>query len=248
LAPFLSIILPAHNEERRLPASLERVQGFLQAQAYPSELIVVDSGSRDATAAIARRHPAVRLFQEALPGKGRAVRRGMLEARGEYRFICDVDLSMPIEEVARFLPPALTGVDVAIASREAPGARRHGEPAYRHWVGRVFNTVVRLLAIPDFQDTQCGFKCFRGAVAEDLFSVQRLDGWTFDVEVLFIALRRGYRVREVPIPWYYEPGSRVRIARDSLAMLIDLFRIRRHWARGLYARPTGTATQPAPRA
>lgn len=248
MAPFLSIIIPAHNEERRLPSSLASVQAFLRAQPYASELIVVDSGSRDDTAAIARRDPSVRLFQEALPGKGRAVRRGMREARGEYRFICDADLSMPIEEVPRFLPPALPDVDVAIASREAPGARRHGEPAYRHWVGRIFNTVVRLLAIPDFQDTQCGFKCFRGPVAEDLFAVQRLDGWTFDVEVLFIALRRGYRVREVPIPWYFEPGSRVRIATDSIAMLIDLFRIRRHWARGVYAHPTTAATQPEARA
>jgi hypothetical protein len=172
----------------------------------------------------------------------------MLEAGGDYRFICDADLSMPIEELPRFLPPGMTDVDVAIASREVAGARRYGEPLHRHWVGRAFNTVVRLLAIPDFQDTQCGFKCFRGPVAEDLFSVQRLDGWTFDVEVLFIALRRGYRVREVPIPWYFEPGSRVRIATDSLAMLIDLFRIRRNWARGLYARTSARTTQPEARA
>ena len=107
-------------------------------------------------------------------------------ARGEYRFICDADLSMPIEEVNRFLPPVLEGYDIAIASREAPGAVRYGEPAYRHWIGRIFNALVRSLAVPHFQDTQCGFKCFRASVAEDLFSVQRLDGWTFDVEVLFI--------------------------------------------------------------
>ncbi|OGT28134.1 MAG: glycosyl transferase [Gammaproteobacteria bacterium RBG_16_66_13] len=251
MAPHLSVIIPAHNEERRLPGSLARVQSFLKAQAYESELIVVDSGSRDRTAAVARQHglqdPTLRLYQEPLPGKGRAVRRGMLEARGEYRFICDADLSMPVEEIPRFLPPALPQADVVIASRELSGARRYGEPAYRHWVGRIFNGIVRRLAIPDFQDTQCGFKCFRAAVAEDLFSVQRLDGWTFDVEVLYIALRRGYQVVEIPIPWTFEPGSRVRIAQDSVTMFLDLFRIQRNWARGWYDRPQARPSPSDPR-
>jgi glycosyltransferase involved in cell wall biosynthesis len=249
LAPHLSVILPAHNEERRLPASLARVQAFLQTQPYPSEVVIVDSGSSDGTADLVRsltsRQPNLRLFQEERPGKGRAVRRGMLEAAGDYRFICDADLSMPIEEVPRFLPPALPEVDIAIASREAPGAQRYGEPALRHWIGRTFNLIVRLMAIPGFQDTQCGFKCFRAAAALDLFSVQRLDGWTFDVEVLYIGLRRGYRVAEVPIPWYYEPGSRVRILRDSLAMFTDLFRIRRNWRQGLYAPRAPAAPHPS---
>ncbi|HET7011486.1 MAG TPA: dolichyl-phosphate beta-glucosyltransferase [Anaerolineales bacterium] len=252
MTPFLSVIVPAHNEERRLPSSLARIRSFLAAQAYESELIVVDSGSTDGTAAVARRHAAdshgLRLFQEALPGKGRAVRRGMLEARGDYRFICDADLSMPIEELPRFLPPAQPSADIAIGSREASGARRYGEPAYRHWIGRVFNATVRLLAIPDFQDTQCGFKCLRAGPAEDLFSVQRMDGWSFDVEMLYIALRRGYRIVEIPIPWYFEPGSRVRIVQDSFHMLIDLFRIRRNWARGLYARTRDSSSEPGSRA
>jgi hypothetical protein len=130
----------------------------------------------------------------------------------------------------------LEGYDIAIASREGPGAVRVGEPAYRHWIGRAFNGLVRLLAVPHFQDTQCGFKCFRGEVAEDLFAVQVLDGWTFDVEVLFIGLRRGYRIVEVPIHWTYNPGSRVRPMRDSLAMFADLFRVRSNWRRGLYSR------------
>ncbi len=250
MAPHLSIVIPAHNEERRLPASLARVQAFLQSQPYDSEVIVVDSGSRDGTAqlvrALAERQPSLRLLHEDRPGKGLAVRRGMLEAEGSFRFICDADLSMPIEEVPRFLPPALPEADVAIASREAPGARRYGEPVVRHWIGRAFNLVVRGLAIPGFGDTQCGFKCFRADPARDLFSVQRLDGWTFDVEVLYVALRRGYRVVEVPIPWYYEPGSRVRIARDSMSMFIDLFRIRRNWRQGLYAPRASAASHAAP--
>jgi hypothetical protein len=142
---------------------------------------------------------------------------------------------MPIDQINRFLPPELQDYDIAIASREAAGAVRYGEPFYRHWVGRAFNRIVRRLAVPGFQDTQCGFKCFRGQAADVLFPLQRLHGWTFDVELLFVALRRGYRVVEVPIPWYYYPGSRISILRDSLAMFTDLFRIRRNWRRGLYS-------------
>ena len=239
MEPFLSLIVPAYNEQARLPASLPRIHDFLAAQTFSWEMLLVDSGSTDRTADLIRdfaaRHPGVCLVQVDRPGKGLAVRRGMLAARGEYRFICDADLSMPIDQLPRFLPPHLPGVDIAIASREAPGARRHGEPAYRHFVGRVFNWLVRRLTIPEIQDTQCGFKCFRRVAAEDLFRVQRLEGWTFDVEVLYVALRRGYRIVEVPIPWTYDPGSRVHVGRDSLIMLADLFRIRRAWGRGDYA-------------
>jgi len=239
LEPFLSLVVPAHNEQARLPASLPKIHEFLAAQDFTWEIVVVDSGSRDDTAQIVRdfaaRWPRLRLIQVDRPGKGLAVRRGMLAARGDYRFICDADLSMPIDQLPRFLPPQLPDVDIAIASREVAGATRHDEPAHRHLVGRAFNLLVRRLTIPEIQDTQCGFKCFRRAAAEDLFRVQQLDGWTFDVEVLFVALRRGYRVVEVPIPWYYNPGSRVRVLRDSLTMFADLFRIRRNWRRGVYA-------------
>ena len=237
--PFLSLVVPAHNEQERLPASLPKIHEFLTTQSYSWEVVVVDSGSRDGTAQVVRdfagRWPGLRLVQCELPGKGLAVRTGMLAARGEYRFICDADLSMPIDQLPRFLPPAMPDVDIAIASREVPGAARHNEPAYRHLIGRAFNFLVRRLIIPEIQDTQCGFKCFRRPVAEDLFQVQQLDGWTFDVEILYVALRRRYRIVEVPIPWYYNPGSRVRVVRDSLTMFTDLFRIRRNWRRGAYA-------------
>ncbi len=237
---FLSVVIPAYNEEARLPTTLSRVLGYLQHQPYTWEVLVVDNGSTDRTSDIVRGlaegQPRLRLLREERRGKGLAVRKGLLAARGEYRFICDADLSMPIEHIQRFLPPELEQVDIAIGSREAPGAVRYGEPAYRHWLGRVFNWLVRLLAVPGFHDTQCGFKCFRAAAAEDLFSLQRLDGWTFDVEVLFLALRRGYRVVEIGVPWYFEPGSRVHPLRDSVTMLLDLFRIRCNWRRGLYAR------------
>lgn len=248
MQPFLSIIIPALNEESRLPTSLKSILTFLESQPFEAEVLVVDNGSQDGTLALARsyaeRHPTLRVLQEPRRGKGAAVRCGMLAASGTYRFIADADLSMPIDQVLRFLPPQLQDVDIAIASREAPGAVRHGEPPYRHLIGRGFNLLVRWIAVPGFQDTQCGFKAFRDRAAIDLFQAQQLDGWTFDVEVLFIGLRRGYRIVEVPIPWYYNPGSRVRVVRDSIAMLRDLFRIRRLWGLGAYeptARPEPTA-------
>lgn len=234
----LSVIIPARNEEKRLPGTLEHVSAFLSDQDYEGDIWVVDSASNDHTAAIAREFPSakaqINVLREDRPGKGLAVRAGMLAAQGDYRFICDADLSMPIEEVNRFIPPVLQGVDIAIASREVPGAVRYGEPLHRHLVGRTFNLLVRVLAIPKIQDTQCGFKCFSASAAEDLFRLGTLDGWTFDVEILFMALRRGWAIVEVPIPWTYHAGSRLSVIRDSFAMFFDLFRIRYNGLRGAY--------------
>ena len=236
--PFLSIVFPAHNEAKRLPLTLEQTLKFLSTQPYPSEIIVVENGSQDQTLEIAqefaRNSPTLRVLHETERGKGRAVQRGMLEAKGSYRFFCDVDLSMPITEVNRFIPPALDGVDIAIASREAPGAVRYNEPFYRHFVGRGFNTLVRWMALPGLNDTQCGFKCFTACCAEDLFPCQTLMGWSFDVELLFIARRRGYRIVEIPIPWYYNPDSKVRVLKDSLRMGLDILGIHQKAGRGCY--------------
>ncbi len=237
-APFLSLIFPAHNEEGRLPATLEQTAEFLNGQAYASEIIVVENGSSDRTLEIARAYaekmPNLRVFHEEQRGKGLAVRRGMLEATGAYRMFLDVDLSMPISEVSRFFPPALPDVEIAIASREAPGAVRYDEPAYRHLVGRGFNLLVRLLALPGLQDSQCGFKCFRGDLAEELFRLQTITGWTFDVEVLFIARRRGYRIIEIPIAWYHNMNSKMRVLEGSVQMFTDLWAIRRNGWLGKY--------------
>jgi dolichyl-phosphate beta-glucosyltransferase len=239
--PLLSIIVPAHNEEQRLPGSLEKVVAFLEEQAYDAEVVVVENASQDNTAGVVEefmaRHPFISLIKEERRGKGLAVNLGMMAAQGEYLFICDADLSMPIEEVAKFLPPALEDYDVAIASREVEGARRYGEPTYRHLMGRVFNLLVRLLAVPGFQDTQCGFKCFRREVARDIFSYQTMDGWGFDVEVLFIAQKRGYRIVEVPINWYYMANSRVSPVKDTLSMLRELLKVRLNDWRGMYLSP-----------
>ena len=236
--PFLSIVIPAHNEAERLPPSLEKIDAFLKTQAYTAEVVVVENGSSDETLEIARSFidcmPYLHVFHEEERGKGLAVKRGMLEAIGEYRFLCDADLSMPIEQVNRFLPPALEPVDVAIGSREVTGAKRYNEPFYRHWIGRVFNTMVRWMVLPRLQDTQCGFKCFRAEVADAVFPLQSLVGMSFDAEVLFIARKMGFNVQEVAIDWYFNPDSRVRLVQDSMRMAFDLMAIRQNAAKGLY--------------
>jgi len=235
-----SIIIPAYNEESRLPRSLSKVVEYVQSRPVCMEVLVVENGSHDRTTAIAEdfagRYPFIHVLHSA-KGKGAAVRAGMLAGRGRYLFMCDSDLSMPIAELGKFLPPALDGYDVAIGMREGPGAHRYGEPAYRHLMGRVFNLIVRGLAIPQFPDSQCGFKSFRREVALEIFADLTTLGWSFDVEALFIALRRGYRVVGVPIDWYFDGDSRVSAARDTLRMLREVLQIRLNGWRGVYERP-----------
>ena len=236
--PFLSIVIPAHNEENRLPETLKQVIRYLEKQPFASEVIVVENGSTDRTSAIAREFAEksgnVQAIQNDWRGKGLAIQRGVKEAKGEYVFMCDADLSMPVEEISKFLPPQLNNVDIAIGSREAPGAVRYNEPYYRHFTGRVFNTLIRLLVLPTLQDTQCGFKCIRADVARDIFRYQTLTGWAFDVELLYIARHHGYQIVEIPIDWYFNADSKISVLRDSLRMFLDLLLIRRNAWRGLY--------------
>ncbi|HOV05755.1 MAG TPA: glycosyltransferase family 2 protein [Anaerolineaceae bacterium] len=238
--PFLSIVFPAFNEALRLPDTLEKTLAFVNSQPYPIEIVIAENGSDDDTLAVAQRFAAqtdiINVFHLDQAGKGRAVQAGMLAAKGTYRFICDVDLSMPITEIPRFLPPQMEGADIVIASREAPGSIRYNEPYYRHFIGRIFNTLVRRLVLPQLQDTQCGFKCFKANAVETLFPLVTIPGWTFDVEVLAIAYQRGYRVQELPIPWYYHPHSKVKVVRDSIRMALDLIEIRQKLRQGSYER------------
>lgn len=235
---FLSIIIPVYNEERRLPKTMEQVFSFLEKQSYQAEVIVVENGSQDRTLEVAKsyekKHSQLRVLVESERGKGRAVRSGMLAAKGEYRFMCDADFSMPVLEINRFLPPRLENIDIAIASREADGAVRYNEPHLRHIIGRIFNTLIRIMVLPDLHDTQCGFKCFRAAVAEDLFRAQTITGWSFDVEVLYIASMRGYKIEEIPIHWYFNAESKINVLRDSFRMGFDLLKIRLNNLRGRY--------------
>jgi dolichyl-phosphate beta-glucosyltransferase len=237
-APFLSIIIPAYNEAQRLPHTFETLFAFLETQPYQAEVLLVENGSQDRTyeiaAAFAEGHPQLKVISNDERGKGLAVKRGMLAATGNYRFMCDADFSMPPSEIPRFLPPELDGCDIAIASREAPGAVRYCEPHHRHFIGRGFNTLIRLLALPGLHDTQCGFKCFSAEAAETLFKRQTLTGWSFDVEILFIARKLGYKVSEIPIPWIFNPESKIRVLKDSVQMGLDLLTIRMNAFRGVY--------------
>ncbi|MCE2490203.1 MAG: glycosyltransferase family 2 protein [Anaerolineae bacterium] len=235
------MIIPAYNEERRLPASLAKIDAFLQQQPYGAEVIVVDNGSTDRTVAVASEfaasHHWAQVIQASVRGKGLAVKVGMQAACGDFRFICDADLSMPIEEIAHFLPPHSNGFDVQIATREGQESRRIGEPFHRHLMGRIFNRIIQWTALPGMQDTQCGFKMFNRAAADDLFSVQQMVGIGFDVELLFIARKRGNNIREVPVTWSFDADSRMRLIYDSLYILLEIQQIHRNWQRGFYARP-----------
>lgn len=243
--PFLSIIIPAYNEQKRLPVTLGQIDEFMIDQPYESEVLVVENGSTDSTYLVAQefaaRHGQFRVLQ-ARRGKGIAVKAGMLEAKGIYCFMCDADLSMPIAEIKRFLPPVLDNYDLAIGSREASGATRFDEPPYRHIGGRLVNLLIRLLALPGMHDTQCGFKCFHSSVVGDLFQHQTMEGWSFDIELLYIARLRSYKIVEVPIPWYFNPESKLNVIHDAIRMARDILQIRQNARQGVYERNRAKAS------
>lgn len=240
-SPYVSLIVPAYNEEHRIKTTLRDIYAYTQAQPYTSEVIVVDDGSTDATLAILQAaqswFPNLCVIANQHRGKAVAVRTGVFAARGTYIVFTDADLSTPLTEMSRLLAALEQGAAVAIGSRECAGSQRVGEPAYRHIMGRGFNLLVALLLRQPFRDTQCGFKAFRRAVAERLFRQSRLyteDSpiltrsavTAFDVEILFLALQNGYQVREIPVEWYYRPGSKVSPLVDSLSLLADVLQIR----------------------
>ena len=243
--PHLSVVIPAFNEEARIGPTLDTLVDHLEAQTYSSEVIVVDDGSTDDTVSVVggrEASPGTPVRVESIPhaGKGWAVRHGMLASTGQYRFMCDADLAMPVRHLDDFLARMEEGYDVVIGSRQIEGARRFGEGAARHFRGRVFNWVVRLVAVAGFQDTQCGFKCFRGEVAEALFRGQVTRGLGFDVEILYLATRRRLRVLEMPIDWHHQELSRVGSLVEPFSMLRDAVAVRVRAARGLYG-PRGEA-------
>ena len=235
---LVTIVMPAYNEENRLPKSLPAIIDFVKQQDYGIELLVVDDGSADRTADVVHefqaQEPFIKLLQVEHGGKGHAVKAGMLHAKSDYLFLCDSDLSMPIEELSHFLPPILNDFDLAIGSREVAGAIRYDEPSHRHLMGRVFNGLVALLLVGGISDTQAGFKCFRQSAAQELFSRQTIKGWSFDVENLFLARRLGMKIVEVPISWYYQDDSRVKPVVDTYRMIKEILRIRVNGWRGLY--------------
>ncbi|MCP4398616.1 MAG: glycosyltransferase family 2 protein [bacterium] len=229
---FLSVIIPAYNEETRLPGTLKRILQYLGQQDYSSEVIVVDDGSSDDTVGQASSILQQLGGGEVLEngnnrGKGYSVRQGVLHSHGQYVLFSDADLSTPIQEVEKLLGLLKEGYDIAIGSRglrESEIQRR--QPWYREGMGKVFNSLARALMLTPFSDTQCGFKCFRGDVARNIFARQQIDHFSFDVEVLFIAAYLKSRVKEVPIQWIDEPHSRVHALYDATMMFKDLLKIR----------------------
>jgi len=234
----LSLIIPAYNEAKRIIPTLESVVEYLEAKAYQWEVIVVDDGSVDETSRLVDEWSADRVGVTVLPvthkGKGWAVKQGMLTAEGDYAFMCDADMAMPIEWLDNFLTEMESGCDVVIGSRELPQSRRIGEPVQRHLRGRVFNWFVRLLAVSGFQDTQCGYKLFRRESALNLFRLQKIHGFGFDVEILYLAKRMSLSVREIPVDWYHRRSSKVRPGSDALLMLRDTLIVRLNDIRGVY--------------
>jgi dolichyl-phosphate beta-glucosyltransferase len=239
--PYLSVVIPAYNEEDRIASSVNSLIEYLDlwsveitgsGVARSWELIVVSDGSTDSTTSIVDEisdsNERVRLIDAPHGGKGAAVRRGMDEALGEWRFLCDADLSMPADNLGHFFEGADNSgqpmFDVAIGSREAEGSRRFNEPRSRHIKGRLFNFAVKLLALRGIEDTQCGFKLFSAEAATKLFRHQSLDGWAFDVELLVMAKNAGFSVGEVPIDWYYGEGSKMTLFKGLVAV-IDVARV-----------------------
>lgn len=236
----LSVVVPVYNETKRMGKRLPELLAYLHAQSYPYEIVIVDDGSTDGTPEMARQllrdEKRVRVFvQPRNRGKGRAVKVGMLQAEGEYVLFTDADLSTPPAELDKFWPWFAEGCDIVIGSRKMQGANivRH-QPLWRESLGKVFTWLTNQIATRDISDITCGFKCFNRDAARTLFRLSVLDDWSFDAEVLFLAQKLGYRIKEVPVTWHDEPGTKVRIVKDAVNSLRGLFRIRANWMRGKY--------------
>ncbi len=243
----LSVVVPAYNEARRIESSLATLLAFAQSLPGGCEIIVVDDGSTDDTVARVERlaQPTLRLIRNDHRGKGYAVRTGMLAARGAVVLFCDAALATPITEWHRFAPLFSRGATVVIGSRQAADSVVRDQPMLRYVMGRTFNWLIQRLAFAGIEDTQCGFKAFRGDVAQTVFSRLHLYGdrakilrhpavTAFDVEVLFVARRLGYRIEEVPVEWTYGTNTKVSPVRDSLRNLSDILRVRWLASRGTY--------------
>ncbi len=233
----LSIIIPAYNEAGRIAQTLGEVNAYLERQSYDSEMLVVDDGSTDDTAALVRRDfPKVRLLSHTPNrGKGYAVRKGMLAASGAYRLFYDADGSTPISEVEKVWSHFADGAAAVIGSRALPGSKIATRQAwYRESMGRAFNRIVRILTLTRFADTQCGFKAFSAACCDAVFPRQTIDGFSFDVEVLYICMRHKWQVKEVPIRWVNCPRTTLNAVTDSARMFLDVLKIRLNAAAGRY--------------
>lgn len=238
--PQYSIVIPAFNEQARIGATLDRVIACVRERNWAAEVLVVNDGSTDETRAIvssaALQYPNLRLIENsANRGKGYSVRNGILQARGEIVMFTDADLSAPIEEAERLFAAVANGADVALGSRWLDRSRQTlQQPLYRRFFGRCFNLLTRLIMHLPLADTQCGFKAFRREAARTIFTRQRVERWGFDPEILYIALRLGMKVQEVPVTWGHDERSRISYLRDGLRMIQDLLLVRFYSLAGYY--------------
>jgi dolichyl-phosphate beta-glucosyltransferase len=240
--PAYSIVIPAYNESARIPATLKSVLDCVRAHGWNAEVIVVDDGSRDSTAelvkAIAATAPELRLIQNpGNRGKGFSVRNGILHALGEVVMFTDADLSAPMEEAERLFNAIVDGADIAIGSRWLERNRQtHRQPLYRQFFGRCFNAVTRMVMGLTFADTQCGFKAFTRKAAQTVFQLQTIERWGFDPEILFMGLKRGFRIDEVPVSWAHDERTRMSYLKDGMRMLQDIAIVRWNALLGRYGR------------
>ena len=230
---FLSIVIPAYNEEERIGNTLQKIHSYLNAGGHQYEVIVVDDGSQDRTEDVVLKSTLnqtgiLRLVKnESNRGKGFSVKRGILASKGEYLLISDADLSTPIEELDKLYTQAKEGYEFIIGSRSTIGSDvRIHQPWYRELMGKIFNLLVRIFVINEFNDTQCGFKLLKGELARDIAFVMKLDGFSFDVEMLYLAKKRGKRIKEAGVIWNNSPQSRVSVVDSSFHMFLDLLRIK----------------------
>ena len=239
----LSVVIPTYNEEAVIGTTIEAVAWYCAANGLPHEILIVDDGSTDRTVAVARasaeERTTLRVVTVSHQGKGGAVRRGLRDARGTYVLFLDADLSTRIEEWEKFAPWLRNGYDVVIGSRKMPGADvRRRQPAVREAMGKVFTWLTNIVLGVPVTDVTCGFKSFRTEAAHAIGSLQRIRGWAFDAELLFLAQRLGYRIKEIPVAWTDDASTKVRLAGDAARSLRELLAIRIAAWRGLYPRPT----------
>ncbi|MDE1176275.1 MAG: glycosyltransferase family 2 protein [Edaphobacter sp.] len=238
--PQLSIVIPAYNESARIEHALDRVTSTVADKGWDAEILVVDDGSKDDTAAIVKRwmavYPRLHLVQNpGNRGKGYSVRNGLLQAAGEIVMFTDADLSAPMEEAERLIAAIQDGADVAIGSRWLDRTRQTiHQPLYRQFFGRCFNWITRSVMGLPFRDTQCGFKAFRRGPAQIIFRLQTIERWGFDPEILFIARKLRYDIREVPVTWGHDERSRISYLKDGMKMLEEMARIRANSVAGRY--------------
>jgi len=238
--PGYSIIIPAYNESARVGATLEKVLAHVARRGWDAEIIAVDDGSRDNTVEIIRgyaeKNPRLRLLQNpGNRGKGYSVRNGMLHAQGEVLLFSDADLSSPIEEADKLFAALAGGADIAIGSRWLRrDLQTQPQPFYRQIFGRIFNLMLRITLSLRFKDTQCGFKAFTGHAARTIFSLQKIERWGFDPELLYIARKLGIKVVEVPVEWAHSEGTRISPLRDGTRMFLEVLKIRWNGLTGKY--------------